>query len=209
MLKQTFLAIALAAALGAQAQNAQLPAAPSTNTPASASKKDLVARILRAQQGSIEGMAQQLAERPAIEIVGNAMQYIGARVPKDKQEAMAKQVQAEAQKYAAAAVPIVTRRAVELAPSTIGAMLEEKFSDDELAQIASLLENPVILKYQRMLPDMQQALGQKLIADTRPLVEPKVAALEETVAKQLGIPNNGSAPGAQPGAKAPAKKKTQ
>lgn len=207
MLKQTLLALALAAALGAQAQNAPLPAAPSTNTPASASKKDLVARILRAQQGSIEGMAQQLAERPAIEIVGNAMQYIGARVPKDKQEAMAKAVQAEARKYAEAAVPIVTRRAVELAPSTIGTMLEEKFSADELAQIASLLENPVILKYQRMLPDMQQALGQKLIADTRPQVEPKVTALEDAVTKQLGIPNNGAP--AQSGAKPPARKKTQ
>ena len=207
MLKKTFLAIALAAALGAQAQNAPLPAAPSTNTAASASKKDLVARILRAQQGSIEGMAQQLAERPAVEIVGNAMQYIGARVPKDKQEAMAKQVQAEAQKYAAAAVPIVTKRAVELAPTTVGTMLEQKFSDDELAQIASLLENPAILKYQRMLPEMQQALAQSLIADTRPLVEPKVASLEETVAKQLGIQNNGAA--AQPGAKPPAKKKSQ
>jgi hypothetical protein len=205
MLKKTFLAIALAAAVGAQAQTAPLPAAPSTNTP-SASKKELVARILRAQQGSIEGMAQQLAERPAIEIVGNAMQYIGARVPKDKQEAMAKQVQAEARKYAESAVPIVTKRAVELAPSTIGTMLEEKFSDDELGQIASLLENPVILKYQRMLPEMQQALGQKLIADTRPLVEPKVAALEETVAKQLGVPNGAPA---QSGAKPPAKKKTQ
>lgn len=207
MLKQTLLALALAAGLGAQAQNAPLPAAPSTNTPASASKKDLVARILRAQQGSIEGMAQQLAERPAIEIVGNAMQYIGARVPKDKQEAMAKAVQAEARKYAEAAVPIVTRRAVELAPSTIGTMLEEKFSADELAQIASLLENPVILKYQRMLPDMQQALGQKLIADTRPQVEPKVTALEDAVTKQLGIPNNGAP--AQSGAKPPARKKTQ
>lgn len=207
MPKKTFLAIALAAALGAQAQTAPLPAAPSTNTPTSASKKELVARILRAQQGSIEGMAQQLTERPAIEIVGNAMQYIGARVPKDKQEAMAKQVQAEAQKYAASAVPIVTRRAVELAPSTIGAMLEEKFSDDELGQIATLLENPAILKYQRMLPEMQQALGQKLIADTRPQIEPKVANLEETVAKQLGIPNNGAP--AQSGAKPPAKKKSQ
>ena len=206
MPKKTFLAIALAAALGAQAQTAPLPAAPSTNNTPSASKKELVARILRAQQGSIEGMAQQLAERPAIEIVGNAMQYIGARVPKDKQEAMARQVQAEAQKYAAAAVPIVSKRAVELAPSTIGTMLEEKFSDDELGQIASLLENPVILKYQRMLPEMQQALGQKLIADTRPLIEPKVAALEETVAKQLGVPNGAPA---QSGAKPPAKKKTQ
>jgi hypothetical protein len=202
MLKKPLFALALLAAFAAQAQNAPLPAAPSTNN--AAGKKELVARILHAQQGSIEGMGRQLAERPALEIMGNAMQYIGARVPKDKQQEMAKQVQAEAQKYAEAAVPIVTKRAVELAPSTIGAMLEEKFSDDELRQIAGLLENPVILKYQRMVPDMQEALGEKLVADTRPAIEPKVNALEEAVAKKLGIPANGAA--TQPGGKPPAKK---
>jgi hypothetical protein len=203
MLKKTLFALALATAFAAQAQNAPLPAAPSTNN--AAGKKELVARILRAQQASIEGMGRQLAERPALEIMGNAMQYIGARVPKDKQQDMARQVQAEAQKYAESAVPIVTKRAVELAPSTIGAMLEEKFSDDELRQIAGLLENPVILKYQRMLPEMQEALGEKLIADTRSAIEPKVNALEDTVAKKLGIPANGAAP-TQPGGKPPAKK---
>jgi hypothetical protein len=202
MLKKPLFALALLAAFAAQAQNAPLPAAPSTNN--AAGKKELVARILHAQQGSIEGMGRQLAERPALEIMGNAMQYIGARVPKDKQQEMARQVQAEAQKYAEAAVPIVTKRAVELAPSTIGAMLEEKFSDDELRQIAGLLENPVILKYQRMVPDMQEALGEKLVADTRPAIEPKVNALEEAVAKKLGIPANGAA--TQPGGKPPAKK---
>jgi hypothetical protein len=55
-----------------------------------------------------------------------------------------------------------------------------------------------------MVPDMQEALGEKLVADTRPAIEPKVNALEEAVAKKLGIPANGAA--TQPGGKPPAKK---
>ena len=51
-------------------------------------------------------MARQITERPAIEILNNAMNYIGARVPKEKQDAAAKDVQAEARKYADGAVPI-------------------------------------------------------------------------------------------------------
>ena len=204
MLKKTLFALTLLAAFAAQAQNAPLPAAPSTN--GGAGKNELVARILRAQQGSIEGMARQLAERPAVELMGNAMQFIAARVPKEKQEALAKEVQAEARKYADAADPVVTKRALDLAPSTIGAVLADKFSEDELRQIATLLENPAVLKYQRLLPDMQQALGEKLVADTRPQIEPKVTAMEDAVTKKLGIPPACVAAPAPQGAKPPAKK---
>jgi hypothetical protein len=200
--KKTFLTLSLLAAMGAQAQN--LPAAPSTNG-TSPAKKELVARIVRAQQGAIEGMARNIAERPAMEIMGGAMQVIAARVPRDKQEAVAKDVQAEAQKYADAVDPIAIKHAVDIAPATMGAVLENQFSEDELKTIASLLENPTVLKFQRLLPDMQQALGEKLVADTRPQIEPKVKALEDTVAKKLGIPAGGPAPTA-PAPKAPAKK---
>jgi len=205
--KKTLLALSLFAA--AAAAQAQLPPPPSTAAPApqatSPAKKELIARILRAQQGAIEGMAQQLAERPAFEIMGSAMQVIGARVPKDKQEATARDVQAEAKKYADAATPLVTKHALEIAPSTMGAVLDQQFSEDELKQIAAVLENPTLVKFQRVLPDMQQAMGERLIADMRPQIEPRIKALEDTVAKKLGLPAGGAAP-AQGGAKPPAKK---
>ena len=202
--KKTLLPLSLHGAMAAHAQNA-LPAAPSTNG-TSPAKKELVARILRAQQGAIEGMARSIAERPALEIMNSAMQVIAARVPRDKQEATAKDVQSEAQKYADAVDPIAIRHANEIAPTTMGAVLEDKFTEDELKQIASLLENPTVLKFQRILPDMQQALGEKLVADTRPQIEPKGKALEDTVARKLGIPPAGAAAPAQHGAKPPAKK---
>jgi hypothetical protein len=203
MLKKTLLSLSLVVAFAAQAQNA-LPAAPSTNS--GGNKKELVARIVRAQQGAIEGMARQITERPALEIMNVAMQVISARVPKEKQEAVAKDVQAEAQKYVDSAVPIVSKRAVDIAPSAMGGILEEKFSEDELRTIASLLENPTVLKFQRMLPDMQQALGEKLVAETRPQIEPKVQALDAVVSKKLGLPPPGGAPAPAPSGKAPAKK---
>ena len=203
--KKTLLALSLLASMAAQAQNAPLPAAPSTNG-TSPAKKELVARIIRSQQGAIEGMARSIVDRPALEIMNGAMQVIAARVPRDKQEAMARDVQAEAQKYADSVDPIAIKHALEIAPATSGAVLEEKFSEDELRQIAAALENPAVLKFQRVLPEMQQALGEKLVADTRAQIEPKVKSLEDTVAKKLGIPAAGAAPAPQQGAKPPAKK---
>ena len=205
MLKKTLLSLSLLAAAAAQAQTPPapaLPAAPSTaSTPA---KKELVARIIRVQQGAIESLARGLAERPAIEILASSMQVVAQRVPKDKQEDVAKDIEGEARKYADSAVPIVQQRAVAIAPSTMGALLEEKFSEDELRQIATALENPAIVKFQRSLPDMQQAIGERLITDTRAQIEPKVKALEESVSRRLGLPAAG-APAPQTG-KAPAKK---
>jgi hypothetical protein len=190
MLKKTFLSLSLLAAFAAQAQTTG--AAPAS----SPAKKELVARILKAQQPAIEAMARGLVERPALEIMNGAMQIVATRVAKEKQEAMAKDIQGDAQKYVDDASPIVQKRAVALAPASIGSVLEEKFSEDELKQIASALENPALVKYQSTIPAMQEALGEKLVADTRPQIEPKVRALEDQVGKRLGLPREGAAPAA-------------
>lgn len=197
MIRKSLISLSLLAAFAAQAQTSAAPAS-------SPAKKELVARILKAQQPAIEALARGMVERPAVEIMNGAMQIVLARVPKDKQEAMARDIQSDAQKYFDDASPIVQKRAVELSPSTIGAVLEEKFSEDELKQIAASLENPALVKYQATVPAMQQALGEKLVADTRPQVEPKVNALEQQVGKRLGLPAQGNG-AATPAA--PAKKK--
>jgi len=180
MLGKTFLTLSLLAAFAAQAQTTGAPAS-------SPAKKELVARILKAQQPAIEALARGLVERPALEIMGSAAQALPARVAKDKQEQVAKDIQGDIQKYVDDAVPVVQKRAVALSPSTIGAVLEDKFSEDELKQIATSLENPALVKYQSTVPVMQQALGEKLVAETRPQIEPKVHALEDQVGKRLGI----------------------
>jgi uncharacterized protein len=160
---------------------AQAPASPS-----SPAKKDLVARILKLQQPGIEALARSLVEQPAAELMGSAADVLPSRVPKDKQDAVAKEIQADVQKYVDDAAPLVQDRAVKLAPSTIGAYLEQRFNEDELKQIAGIIESPVYMKFQKMGDEMQQQLVEKLVADTKPAIEPKVRALQQTIAKRLG-----------------------
>jgi hypothetical protein len=202
MLRKTLISLSLLAAFAAQAQTSAAPAA--SAAPSSPAKKELVARILKVQQPAIEALARGLVERPALEIMNSAMQAIPSRIAKDKQESVARDIQSDAQKYVDETGPIVQRRAIAIAPATIGAVLEQQFSEDELKQIATMLENPALLKYQGAVPAMQQALGEKLVADTRPQVEPKVRALEEQVSKRLGL---GAQSGGAPAPAAPAKKK--
>jgi len=183
MMKPMLLALALAATT-AQAQTA-------ASAPSSPAKKALIAKVLALQQPGIEAMARQLAEQPAMQMLQQANAAL-QRLPADKREGVAKDIQADARKYADEATPLVRASAIKLAPSTIGALLEEKFTEDELKQVVALLESPVNRKLQALGPDMQRALGEKLVAETRPTVEPRVRALEQSIVKRLEPPAAGA-----------------
>ena len=175
MFQKTLLILAIAAACtSVQAQS----------TPA---KKELAARIVKAQQAGIDQLARGLVEEPALEMMARASAALPARVAADRREAVAKDIQADARRFVDETTPIVRERAGRRAPSTVGALLEEKFTEDELKQIAGMLEAPVFAKFQQLGGDMQKVLAEKVVADTRPQVEPKVRALEESIARRLGI----------------------
>jgi uncharacterized protein len=197
MLKKSLLAaLVLGTALAA---NAQAPAAPSATTATSSpAKKELVARILKHQEPAVQAIARSLVEQPAMDLMQDVSRALPARVPKDKQDAVAKDIQADVKKYLDDAVPYVQARALKIAPETIGASLEQKFSEDELKQLIGILESPVFIKYQQMGDDLRKQFADKLVADTRSTIEPKVHAMEESVAKRLGV---GTTP--VPGARSP------
>lgn len=174
--------------------------AQSTST---AAKKELVTKVLQLQQAAIETAAQALAERPAMQIMQQASVVLQSRVAADKREAIGKAIQADVKKYLDEAVPLVRERAVQIAPATIGALLEEKFSEDELKQLIAIIESPVNRKFLQMSGDMQKVLVEKLIAETQGAIEPKVQTLEQGVAKRLGLPASSpaAAGAARPAAK--------
>lgn len=199
----SILAIAAACAT-AHAQQATAPAS-------SPAKKELVARILKLQQPAIDNMAQGLVQEPLGPLLERADAALGQRVPPEKREAVAKGIQEDTRKFVQDTVPIVRDRATKLAPTTIGPILEEKFTEDELKQVVQMLESPVLAKFQAAGVDIQRALAEKVIADTRPQVEQKYRGLEDSIAKRLGVPTNGNGagPGTPPaasGSRAPAKK---
>jgi uncharacterized protein len=173
----------------------------SAATPASPAKKELIGRVLKLQQGGIERLATALTEEPAVVLGGQASEVIAARVPKERQEAVAKEIQGEVQKYLKDTVPQVRKSAQQLAPATIGPVLEARFSEDELRQVVTLLESPAYAKYQQLSIEMQQALQAKLVADTRSTVEPRVQALEKAIGERLKAATSEAAAPATPKAK--------
>ena len=167
-------------------------------------KKELVAKVLQLQQPGIEGMAKQLAQGPVMQMMQQANNVLQTQVPPDKREAIAKNIEAEAKKFIDEATPLIRDHALKLAPTTVGTIMEEKFSEDELKALIAWLESPVNKKYQQLGPEMQNAMVQKLMAETAPLLDPKLQALQQKMrtAFAMSAPDAASRPAAKPAASA-------
>ncbi|MCC7150702.1 MAG: hypothetical protein IT501_01780 [Rubrivivax sp.] len=179
--------IALAGTLALTLLTATLPALAqgATSAPASAAKKELAARIVKLQQPGIDMLARQLVEAPVMQIMQQAGVALQQRVAADRRQAVANDIQADARKYAEEMNPIAREKATKLAPGIVQPILEEKFTEDELRQLITIIESPVNRKYQALGPDMQRALGEKLVAELKPALEPRLKALAQTVGSRL------------------------
>jgi uncharacterized protein len=177
------LAALAALALQAHAQTATAPAA----APASAQKKALIAKVLELQRPAVETMARVMAEQPAQQLMQQAAIAL-QRLPEDRREVLAREIEADARKYADEVNPIVRTQALKAAPLTIGAMLEERMDETELRQLVAALESPGFKKFQAMSNDMQRVLAQRILAESKAAVEPKVKALEASMRQRLAPP---------------------
>jgi hypothetical protein len=170
-------AVGMAAGIGSGAVAQSTPA-----------KKELVQRLIRLQQPEIESFARGVVERPAAQMMREAGLAIQAQVPPDKREATGHAIEAEVKKYVDEAYPIVRERALKLAPSAIGPVLEAKMSEDELRQLLAWLESPTAKKYQQIGLEMRNTFTQKLLAEMPGVLDPKLVALDGRIRAILGVP---------------------
>jgi hypothetical protein len=182
------------------ASAAGLCAAQGASVPLSPAKQALVQKALQLQQPGIEGVGNALANQTAQQVMQVAGQALG-RLPAESRQAVGTELQADVRKFFDEISPVLRASAIKLAPATIGSALEEKLSEDELKVLIAWLESPVNQKYAQIANEAQQALGQKLVTETRPQIEPKLKALEQTMAARLSAAGaGGAAPGAAPAA---------
>lgn len=154
---------------------------------AAASKKELVAKLVALHQPGVESMAHQLVEAPLPRMAQQAGAVIEKQVPADKREAVTKEIQAEIKRYVDETVPIVREKATQAAPAALGPLFEAKFNEEELQQVIAWMESPVSKKYAGISFDMQKALGEKVVSQTREPVEKRLQALQQSIAKKLGL----------------------
>lgn len=197
--------LARAALFTTLAGAASLCAAQGAAAPVSPAKQALVQKALQLQQPGIEGIGNALANQTAQQVMQVAGQALN-RLPAESRQTVGPELQADVRKFYDEISPMLRASAVKLAPSTIGAALEEKLSEDELKVLIAWLESPVNRKYAQIAGEAQQALGQKLVTESRPQIDPKLKALEQAMGARLnaaaGAGGATPAPGAAPKAAA-------
>jgi uncharacterized protein len=198
--------IAAAVCAGAALAHAQTTSTAPAAVASSPAKKELVQKLLIAQQPGLENISRGLVERPVAQMAQEVRMAL-QQMPPEKREVAAKAIDADVKKYMDEAVPIVRDRAIKLAPSTIGAAMEEKFSEDELKQLLAWIESPLNKKYSQFGPEVQGTFTQRLLTESAPAVDPKMQTLFSRVRSNLGLPP-ASAAASAPAAKSatPAKK---
>lgn len=160
---------------------------------ASPAKKELIARVLELQRPALEAMGRALAEQPAQMMMQQAGPILQQRIAADKREVVAREIEADIRKYVDEAVPIVRDMAVKLAPSTLGVVLDERMDEAELRQLITALEAPAFRKFQTVSAEGQRAFTPQLVSEARSALESRARAMDQAVAKRLGISPPGAA----------------
>lgn len=204
-MKLTRLLVTAAACAGLSAAHAQSAASAPA---ASSAKHELVLKLLSVQQSSIESLGRSVGERPAMQLMQAAAQALQTQVPEDKREAAANAAQAHIKDFVEETDPAFAKAATQLAPTTMGPILESQLSEDDLRQIIAWVSSPTFKRFSELQPQLQDALVKSLIQQMGPTMEPKLRTLQQTVAKDLGLEIAGSSAAPAPsGSTAKRKKK--
>jgi hypothetical protein len=144
-------------------------------------KEKLVQKILTLWH--IEDEAVVMVQRPAADALQQSRIALQGRVTGPKQEATLKDIAVDVQKYIDEATPIVRDNALRVKGPTLTPLLLQNFSEEELKQLVALLESPVKKKFEKLVPQFERAFGEKIAADSRAAIDPKLA----TMTKEVGL----------------------
>ncbi len=146
-------------------------------------KQKLVQKVLALWH--LEDTAIVMVQRPAANALQQARIALQGRVSAAKQEATLRGIASDLQQYVDEATPIVRDNAQRLKAPTVGPLLVQNFSDDELRQLIALLESPVKKKFEQLVPLFERSFGEKIAAESRAAIDPKLQAMTQTVGLKL------------------------
>lgn len=178
------LAATLAASFAAHAQ-ATAPAATPAPAP-DAEKQKIIDRILVAFHP--ENGILQLVQRQGLDAMQQSnIALTTAHVPTERKDKTMKEIGADVQKYIDTTMPMAIASAKKYTNPAVGPILAQNFTADELRQIAAMLESPLKQKFEKLVPQLETAVAQKVQADIAPQVEKNVKTMTEAVGTKLRV----------------------
>ena len=192
-MKRLITVIALAS-LGFSAR-AQAPQTPTAAPAASASqapfaadpKLEWASKVVALQQGpDMDRLVANLAGGTTQDMINNWQPRLQANVAKPQQAKVTAELNTELQKYSDEVSKIIRSKLQQVGTDALVPAYMERFTLEELKQIAGFLEAPAIRKYQSIAPELGSIFTGKLVEVSRAEVVARAKLFDEAAARIVG-----------------------
>lgn len=146
-------------------------------------KQAVVKRVL--DKMGMDAVGLQMLQAPVAEMLRQSRVVVTSRVPADKQEAVLKEIAADASKFMADEQPVLARSTHAIVEKDVAPLLAKRFTVDELKQLAVVLESPVLAKFETIVPEMKRTVGENLAKANAGEIQPKMTALQDKVGQRM------------------------
>ena len=170
-------------------------------------KLEWATKVVALQQGpDMDRLVANLAGGTTQDMINNWQPRMLANVAKPQQTKVTAALDAELQKYSDEVNKIIRSKVQTVSTDALMPLYLERFTLDELKQIAGFLEAPAVRKYQSIAPELGSIFASKLVEASRAEVIARAKQFDEAATRIVGpAPAAAPAKPAAPTAK-PAKK---
>ena len=177
-----------------------LVASPPSLAQAPDPKMEWAVKVVALQQGpELDRLVEQLANNTTGELLQNWKPKLLASVPKARQAQVTEELNTELKKYFDDVSRTIAGHVNKVSNDALVPAYMERFSLDELKQIAAFFESPAIKKYQAAAPDLGNAFVRQLVEATRADVTTRASQFDSIAAGIIGTTPNSRAAPAAPG----------
>ena len=165
-------------------------------------KLEWATKVVALQQGpELDRLVSQLSGSTTQELIANWGPKLEANVSKSKQQKASDDLNAELKKYTEDTSELIGKQVGKVSADVLVPAYAERFSLDELKQIAAFFDSPAIKKYQSVAPELGDVFIQKLMEESRADVVARVKQFDDAALKIVG-----TTPAAPTAGKSPTKK---
>lgn len=151
-----------------------------------ATRKELATRIVNLQKvHDMDPLIAQLASSATQTVVSTWLPKLD-QVPQARQKVAADQLDTELKKFNEDNVRTIKSRNETVALEVLVPVYAERFTADELRQLITFMESPVIKKFYAANPQMGNLLAQRLVEATRKDVETRIDQFDRRAAQIIG-----------------------
>lgn len=162
-------------------------------------KLEWATKVVALQQTDLDGLVAQLVGTAAQDLVAGWSPQFDASVPKARQAKATEEFNAELSKFATDTNKIITGKVGQVNSEALVPAYMERFSLEELKQLAAFFDSPVIKKYKLATPELVDVFLKKLVASTQPEVQARAKQFDTAASKIVGpAPARPATPAAKP-----------